>query len=433
MAFTSNNERPHQPVRIYSKHFGRCGEYADYTSAIARLALIPCTSILSMSGDHTWNEFWDEAWIHWEPVNGYINDPLVYENGWGKVFGSVFEIRSDGFLTSVTDRYSEGLATILVHVADSTGVAIDGARVILAYQETGFIVDMIDFTDNAGNVTFLVGENHSYYARVETPLGIYPPVAGTYSALCANAVDGGEYAYQLTVPCAMPVATVTDLGLPADETQDWRIGVSFSAPVYYINGRVSWDDLSAQGTIPRFYKLVNEPSTINMLITDEDNYLFYQTMLLCEANLYLPNTDHGFVNFNVPAQQNWYAFLDNSTRLANSPLIESMMLYEHYGVGVDDQLLPITTATLHQNYPNPFNPSTAIRFDIPRATEASLRIYNLRGQQVRKLFAGSVESGMHTINWDGTDDAGQAVSGGMYLYRLQSENMDTIRKMVLLK
>jgi transglutaminase-like putative cysteine protease len=73
MSFTSNNERPHQPVRIITKHFGRCGEYADLTAAVARLALIPCTSIISISTDHTWNEFWDENWVAWEPVNGYID------------------------------------------------------------------------------------------------------------------------------------------------------------------------------------------------------------------------------------------------------------------------------------------------------------------------------------------------------------------------
>nr|HPR18334.1 transglutaminase-like domain-containing protein [Candidatus Cloacimonadota bacterium] len=115
MEFTSNSERPHQPVRIYRKHIGRCGEHADLTSAATRSALIPCTSILSYSGDHTWNEFWDEEWLQWEPVNGYYNNPLVYENGWGKVFGSVFEIRSDGLLTPVTERYSEGIATITIY------------------------------------------------------------------------------------------------------------------------------------------------------------------------------------------------------------------------------------------------------------------------------------------------------------------------------
>ncbi|MCK4696350.1 MAG: transglutaminase domain-containing protein, partial [Candidatus Cloacimonetes bacterium] len=47
MSFTSGYERPHQPVRIYRKHIGRCGEHADLTAAACRSALIPGSSILA--------------------------------------------------------------------------------------------------------------------------------------------------------------------------------------------------------------------------------------------------------------------------------------------------------------------------------------------------------------------------------------------------
>jgi len=50
--FTSNEERPHQPVRIYRKHVGRCGENGDLRVASARLALIPAASVASYSTDH---------------------------------------------------------------------------------------------------------------------------------------------------------------------------------------------------------------------------------------------------------------------------------------------------------------------------------------------------------------------------------------------
>ncbi|MCD4650163.1 MAG: hypothetical protein K8S56_00015 [Candidatus Cloacimonetes bacterium] len=78
MTFTSDYERRHQPVRIYKKHIGRCGEHADLTAAAARSALIPCTSILTLSGDHTWDEFWCDRWITWEPVSNVVDDPMRY-------------------------------------------------------------------------------------------------------------------------------------------------------------------------------------------------------------------------------------------------------------------------------------------------------------------------------------------------------------------
>ena len=85
MDFGSGAERPIQPVRIYRKHLGRCGEHADITAAAARAALIPTNSASAIDNDHTWNEFWDRRWIAWEPVNVYVDAPWHYE-GWGMEF-----------------------------------------------------------------------------------------------------------------------------------------------------------------------------------------------------------------------------------------------------------------------------------------------------------------------------------------------------------
>ncbi|MCK4653188.1 MAG: transglutaminase domain-containing protein, partial [Candidatus Cloacimonetes bacterium] len=170
MSFTSNYERPHQPVRIYRKHIGRCGEHADLTAAACRSALIPCTSILAISSDHTWNEFWDEEWIHWEPVNNSINDPLVYESGNPHRFASVFEIKSNGYLTPVTATYSEETATIIIYALDNNGDPIDGAKITL--KVPGW--DNWGYTDNEGKYTFIVGEGRTYYARMDSEIGNDP-------------------------------------------------------------------------------------------------------------------------------------------------------------------------------------------------------------------------------------------------------------------
>ncbi len=254
MSFTSNAERPHQPLRIYKKHFGRCGEYADFTAAAARTALIPCTSILSASTDHTWNEFWENEWIQWEPVNNDYNHPLVYENGWGKVFGSVFEIRSDGYLTPVTERYSEGTASIIIHVSDSTQTAIDGARVVLGMDDAGTIrFDNLGYTDNAGNVEFIVGEARHYYVRVATLIGNNPEVPNTYLDL-VQAVDGGEYAFQVEIAGDLQYADVSTATPPADETEDYRFMVNFNVPYQVKSGLVAWDDIDITGFSPVFFK-----------------------------------------------------------------------------------------------------------------------------------------------------------------------------------
>jgi hypothetical protein len=88
---------------------------------------------------------------------------------------------------------------------------------------------------------------------------------------------------------------------------------------------------------------------------------------------------------------------------------------------------------LAQNYPNPFNPSTVIRFALPRAGFASLKVYNIVGQEVTNLVSGILPAGAFRVTWGGTDMNGQAVSSGVYFYRLQAGDYIEIRKMLLLK
>jgi len=90
-------------------------------------------------------------------------------------------------------------------------------------------------------------------------------------------------------------------------------------------------------------------------------------------------------------------------------------------------------ANLGQNVPNPFNPTTTIGFDVADRVRATLRIYDVRGRQVRELMNESVPAGSHSVVWDGRDDTGRAVASGVYYYRLEAGPTSATRRMVLLK
>jgi hypothetical protein len=85
------------------------------------------------------------------------------------------------------------------------------------------------------------------------------------------------------------------------------------------------------------------------------------------------------------------------------------------------------------NYPNPFNSGTVLPFRTPASARAALHIYNLAGQRVRTLFDGPVPSGLGRAEWDGLDDAGNSVSSGIYLYRMEAEGFGQTRKLLLLR
>jgi len=86
---------------------------------------------------------------------------------------------------------------------------------------------------------------------------------------------------------------------------------------------------------------------------------------------------------------------------------------------------------LSQNYPNPFNPSTTIQFALPMAGETELVIYNILGERVTTLIDRNLAAGSYTLEWDGTNAQGEPVASGVYVYRLQSGDYTTSRKMVL--
>jgi hypothetical protein len=86
------------------------------------------------------------------------------------------------------------------------------------------------------------------------------------------------------------------------------------------------------------------------------------------------------------------------------------------------------TFELTQNYPNPFNPSTAIQFSLPKAGNVSLKLYNMLGQEVRTIFNGFKEAGVHTINFNA-----ERLQSGIYLYKIETEGNTQVRKMTLIK
>jgi hypothetical protein len=88
---------------------------------------------------------------------------------------------------------------------------------------------------------------------------------------------------------------------------------------------------------------------------------------------------------------------------------------------------------LLQNAPNPFNPATIIRYDLDKAQDVTLRVFDLTGRLVATLTNKNMPAGRHTVSWNGTDDHGRSVASGMYFYRLETNDSVQVRKMVLLK
>ena len=83
---------------------------------------------------------------------------------------------------------------------------------------------------------------------------------------------------------------------------------------------------------------------------------------------------------------------------------------------------------LHQNYPNPFNPGTEISFSLAKSSFVTLEIYNSLGQKVATLINDEMNSGSHKITFNASD-----LSSGVYYYKIQAGEFQSVKKMLLLQ
>jgi len=103
--------------------------------------------------------------------------------------------------------------------------------------------------------------------------------------------------------------------------------------------------------------------------------------------------------------------------------------------GIEDQSdnLLLKEMTLLPNYPNPFNPSTTLQFELQRRSNVLLQITDVSGRHVRTLVNDSRSAGHHEVKWDGRDDAGNSITSGVYLSRLESKGVVQSQKMLLVR
>ena len=88
---------------------------------------------------------------------------------------------------------------------------------------------------------------------------------------------------------------------------------------------------------------------------------------------------------------------------------------------------------LNQNYPNPFNPVTTLGYDLPKDGLVKITVYDMLGNVINELVNEVQNSGYKSIQWNATNNQGQPVSAGVYLYTIEAGDFRQTKKMILLK
>jgi hypothetical protein len=102
------------------------------------------------------------------------------------------------------------------------------------------------------------------------------------------------------------------------------------------------------------------------------------------------------------------------------------------GVAEDANFRAGLSTRLYQNSPNPFRNATTIKFSLSLPVHASLKVYDTSGSLVKTLEAGTMDAGVHTVMWDGTNELGSEVGGGVYFCKLSAGGYNLTNKMVVM-
>jgi hypothetical protein len=178
------------------------------------------------------------------------------------------------------------------------------------------------------------------------------------------------------------------------------IFIDHSADKMFLNGSLLWATIPDEGI-----KVFNIKDQQEKIVLNELNGLLHNRV----TDLYISN------------QYAWFSTYGGISILDLGSVMD---------LSRDENATIPRNFVLHQNFPNPFNPETSICFELPKTTQVVLKIFNIRGQEVKKLVDMPLEPGYHTVHWDGKDNRGKMQASGVYFYHFKAEEFQQTRKML---
>ena len=177
-----------------------------------------------------------------------------------------------------------------------------------------------------------------------------------------------------------------------------------------IKGRLTWN-----GSVPGITEVFASCANTGFIRTTTDNNGYFEFKVSDKINDYTISISYvpqGYINDSI--------IVHPGDTTANLNL--TMTDVKQPGSNVPKEY------SLLQNYPNPFNPSTLIKYEIPKSSFVSLKIFDILGNEVETLVNGTMNAGSYEVKFDGSK-----LSSGIYLYQLRANNYTATKKFLLLK
>ena len=227
-----------------------------------------------------------------------------------------------------------------------------------------------------------------------------------------------------------------------DSTQESIVQSTFMVTAHTINQNIFYDSNPVtsysidnifpgipQQLVASFSGEVVDLDWVHSEAEDLSHYNLYRQNVIIGGSATIISTEDNFYSDNVNQSgefEYWVTAVDvsgNESDPSNAAMVT---------LGVEEEMIPMEFALL-QNYPNPFNPSTQIMYTLPNTSAVEIVIYDMLGSKVRTLFSGSQDAGYKNVLWNATNEKGDPVSAGMYIYTIEANGFFASKKMILLK
>jgi len=331
-----------QANQIAVEHNGNCGENQDILCAAARACLIPASCIDLHGEDHVWNEFYDDGWHFYETWRGGVmttlggkgTGVLDLDYGGRYPFSGTLRWRNDGLVEVTTDLYSE-TCEFQVTALDANGLPVDGALVevwassnVLAGPYPDYMRSVWGHTDANGVITMKLGNTRNLHARIESPLGVYPPPdEGDIEEFASYSQTGHVYAWQKLLPGTMPSLDLSQVEAPPAQ-DDTRLSITFELPYQTLYCENPMDrNVAAE-------KLT--PGQIDFFICNAENFAKLESGEPACAFEIVRDAEHASLDFAINTATEYFLVFSNLDRLSlNQALYYSLDVVDAAGRIVD--------------------------------------------------------------------------------------------------
>lgn len=310
-----------QPMVIYRKAYGSCGEQSILQTALCRAFFIPAYVVGCRGEDHQWNQYLDPEsgrWNHWDINYGISGIGNVWVSGEkvnhdGKDISTITAFGPDNTVWPVTnsvlvppgsgympeDSGYTHTAQVEILVTDRNGVPVEGAMVLArSHWKNANSVSEFNYTDESGTCDFQLGwePNGGYTIDVISPFGS----AGSSNI---SFTEGKSYSISYTVPCRIPQRQ--NVSLPETDPPTNISAISRFFPVSYFSRSlysISDDNGDDSYRSPGWTHWRASPSLGVLMYMNAENFRDYRNGHNCKA------VTHAFI---PEPGDTCYAVLDN--------------------------------------------------------------------------------------------------------------------------